>query len=246
MTGLRCSAAVVARLPAARCNVSAGCSARCGLWAAARPSRVLAPARSLVSRAAVCRRVLRCATWRRCFERRRREDERIWRREAPGRAAWRRCADVRALTFSPDDVRGPAYLECPARRRADGRPRVRSAGAPTRARNGHALARGVLGGLDHEPVVGAVGSDRLLPPSGAQVLDGEPAAGERAERAAGVDRGELAVVADQDELAARRLDVVEHRGRADVSRPCRPRRRRGRSGAGGVRRARVRRSAARG
>ena len=77
--------------------------------------------------------------------------------------------------------------------------------------------------------MGAVGRDRLLPTPGAQVLDrlalprvalpavlgqldGEPAASERAERAAGVDRGELPVVADEDELAARRLDVVEHRG----------------------------------
>ena len=110
--------------------------------------------------------------------------------------------------------------------------RRRVAGGPPVG--GEALARGVLVGLDDEAVVGAVGGDRLLPTPGAQVLDGlalpgvalapvlgeldgEPAAGERAERAAGVDRGELAVVADQDELAARRLDVVEHR--RELSRP---------------------------
>ena len=82
--------------------------------------------------------------------------------------------------------------------------------------------------------MGAVGRDRLLPTSGAQVLDGlalpgvalaavlreldgESAAGERSECAARVDRGQLAVVSDQDELAARRLDVIQQSG--ELARP---------------------------
>jgi hypothetical protein len=112
----------------------------------------------------------------------------------------------------------------PAERDHHGRGRV-SGGPPV---GGEVLAGGVFVGLDHEAVVGAVGSNRLLPTAGAQMLDGlalpgvplaailgqldgEPTAGECAERAAGFDRGELAVVAHQDELAVSRLDVVKHR-----------------------------------
>ena len=60
-------------------------------------------------------------------------------------------------------------------------------------------------------------------------LDREAAVDEPAERAAGLELGQLAVIADEHELAADRCDVARRAARAAASGPCPPRRPRART-----------------
>ena len=54
--------------------------------------------------------------------------------------------------------------------------------------------------------------------------------GQRPQRPTGVDGGQLAVVADQDQLGPGRVDMASGAGRGSGSRPWRPRRPRSRAG----------------
>ena len=108
------------------------------------------------------------------------------------------------------------------------------------------LARSLWGALDVDAVVRLVAGERLLGAAVAELvergalprvdlavvlgqLDREAAVDESAERAAGFELGQLAVIADEHQLAADRRGRVDAAARAAASGPCPLRRRRERT-----------------